>query len=117
MKFLIDEQLPYLLADWLQEKGYDAIHVTSLLTNERIPDGYICEQSMAEQRVVITKDVDFFNAFLVKQQPCKLVYVTTGNLKNRQLLDLFRSSLGQLLDTLQMAQVIEINQLAMKVWF
>ena len=117
MKFLIDEQLPYLLADWLQDKGHDAVHVTSLLTNERIPDGYICERSMVEERVVITKDTDFFNTYLIKQQPYKLIYVTTGNLKNRQLLDLFRISLGQLITTLETAQVIEINQLAMKVWF
>ena len=117
MKFLVDEQLPYLLADWLQEKGYDAIHVTSLLTNERIPDGYICERSMAEERVVITKDADFFNTFLLKKQPYKLVYVTIGNLKNRQLLDLFRASLPQLVTTLETAHVIEVNQLAMKVWF
>lgn len=117
MKFLVDEQLPYLLADWLQEKGYDAIHVTSLLTNERIPDGYICERSMAEERVVITKDADFFNTFLLKKQPYMLVYLTTGNLKNRQLLDLFRASLPQLVTTLETAHIIEVNQLAMKVWF
>ena len=62
MKFLIDEQLPALLAEWLCSRDHDAIHVSALLTNTRIPDGYICERSMAEQRVVITKDVDFKDA-------------------------------------------------------
>lgn len=114
---MIDEQLPFLLADWLQSKGYDAVHVTTLLTNEHIPDGYICERSMLEKRIVITKDTDFFNTYLIKQQPYKLIYVTTGNLKNRQLLDLFRVSIDQLISSLQTAQVIELNQLAMKVWF
>lgn len=112
MNFLVDEQLPYLLADWLQSKGHNAIHVTTLLTNEHVPDGYICERSMAELRVVITKDTDFFNTYLIKQQPYKLIYVTTGNLKNRQLMDLFRASLDQLVSSLEKAQVIEINQLA-----
>lgn len=72
---------------------------------------------MAEKRVVITKDVDFLNTYLVKKQPYKLVYVTTGNLRNRPLLDLFRSSLEQLLSELENAQVIELNQHLMKVWF
>ena len=93
MKFLVDEQLPRLLVDWLNTKGHDAVHVSALLTNTRIPDDYICERSMAEKRVVITKDSDFFDTYLIKRRPYKLVYITTGNLRNRPLLDLFRTSL------------------------
>ena len=116
MKFLVDEQLPHLLAEWLQTRGYDAVHVTALLTNSRIPDGYICERSMAEERVVITKDEDFFKTYLIRQQPFKLVHLTTGNLKNRQLLDLFRDNLERLITTLETANVVEMNQLSLKVW-
>ncbi len=116
MKFLVDEQLPALLAEWLCSKNHDAVHVSALLTKLRIPDGHICERSMAEERVVITKDVDFLNTYLIKQQPYKLVYITTGNLKNRQLLDLFRSQLEQLVQTLETAQVVELNQRVMNVW-
>ena len=117
MKFLVDEQLPYLLADWLQAKGHDAIHVSALVASNRIPDNYICERSMAEERIVITKDVDFLNTYLVKKQPYKLVYVTTGNLRNRSLLDLFRAFFNQLLHELETADVIEMNQFLVKVWF
>ena len=117
MKFLVDEQLPALLAEWLCSKGHDAIHVSALLMNTRIPDGYICERSLVEKRVVITKDVDFLNTYLIRQQPYKLLYVTTGNLKNRQLLDLFRSHLEPLLRALETAWVVELNQQVMKVWF
>ena len=117
MKFLVDEQLPALLAEWLCSKGHDAIHVASLLIDTRISDGYICERSMVEKRVVITKDVDFLNTYLIKQQPYKLVYITTGNLKNRQLLDLFRSQFEQLIQTLETAQVVELNQHVINVWF
>ncbi len=117
MKFLVDEQLPQLLADWLVEKGHDAIHVSSLLTNTRIPDGYICERSMAEKRTVITKDSDFFDTYLIKKQPYKLLYITTGNLRNRPLLDLFRASLTQLMNVLEESEVVELNQSSIRVWF
>ncbi|WP_420148134.1 DUF5615 family PIN-like protein [Spirosoma sp.] len=117
MKFLVDEQLPHLLSEWLQSKGYDALHASALLTNTRIADEYICERSMSEERIVITKDVDFLNTYLVKRQPYKLVYITTGNLRNRLLLDLFRVSLHQLIQELESANVIELNQQYMKVWF
>jgi predicted nuclease of predicted toxin-antitoxin system len=117
MKFLIDEQLPNLLVEWLLSKGYDTVHASALLTNTRIPDEYICECSMAEERIVITKDADFLNTYLVKQQPYKLVYITTGNLRNRPLMDLFRASLSQLIQELETASVIELNQSLMRVWF
>lgn len=117
MRFLVDEQLPFLLADWLRSKGYEADHVSSLFSGNRIPDGYICERSMLEQRIVVTKDSDFLDTFIVKQQPHKLVYLTAGNLKNRQLLDLFRANWSVLCDLLATAHVIELNQQTMKVWF
>lgn len=117
MMFLVDEQLPALLAEWLCTKGHDAVHVSALLTNTRIPDGYICERSMIEKRVVISKDVDFLNTYLIKQQPYKLVYITTGNLKNRELLDLFRSHFKSLLHILETAHVVELNRDVMNIWF
>lgn len=117
MKFLVDEQLPGLLAEWLQSKGHDAIHVATLFTGTRIPDGFICRRSMDEQRIVISKDVDFFNTYFIKRQPYKLIYVTTGNLKNRQLLDLFRNSLHELIATLEVHQVVEVNHQSIRVWY
>ncbi|MBC3786193.1 DUF5615 family PIN-like protein [Spirosoma utsteinense] len=117
MMFLVDEQLPALLAEWLCTKGHDAVHVSALLTNTRIPDGYIGERSMIEKRVVISKDVDFLNTYLIKKQPYKLVYITTGNLKNRDLLDLFRSQFKSLLHILETAHVVELNRDVMNIWF
>lgn len=117
MRFLVDEQLPQLLADWLVEKGHDAIHVSALLTNSKIPDGYICEQSMVEERTVITKDSDFFDTYLIKKQPYKILYITTGNLRNRPLLNLFRASLTQLVNILEESEVVELNQNTIRIWF
>lgn len=117
MKFIIDEQLPFLLADWFQSKGYDAVHVSSLGTGNQISDSFICTLSMQEKRIVITKDLDFLNTYIVKNQPYKLIYLTTGNLRNRALLDLFRSSLQQLINHLEESNVIELNQHILKVWF
>lgn len=72
---------------------------------------------MAEERTVITKDSDFFDTYLIKKQPYKLLYITTGNLRNRPLLDLFRASLPQLVTILEESAVVELNQGTMRVWF
>ena len=48
MKFLVDEQGPGKL-----ERGYDAVHATTLGTGVRIPDDLIAVRSMHQQRIVI----------------------------------------------------------------
>ncbi|MBO0949990.1 DUF5615 family PIN-like protein [Fibrella forsythiae] len=86
MRFLVDEQLPSLLVDVLISKGHEAIHVSTLGSDERVSDSMIIQESMDGDCVVITKD----NSFLITNQSKKLVYVVTGNIKNRELLNLFR---------------------------
>lgn len=115
MRFLIDEQLPALLVDVLVSKGYEAIHVNTLGSDERISDSAVIQRSVDEEYVVITKDVDFLNSFLIKNQPKKLVYVVTGNIKNRELLNLFRQLIHELVEQLMTHSVIELDRTAMRI--
>jgi predicted nuclease of predicted toxin-antitoxin system len=115
MRFLIDEQLPVLLAEVLVSKGYEAIHVSSLGSVEHVSDSMIIQRSLDEDYVVITKDVDFLNSFLIKNQPKKLVYVVTGNIKNRDLLNLFRQLCHKLVEQLTIYSVVEVNRTAMRI--
>ncbi len=117
MKLLVDEQLPQLLAEVLQSKGFDAVHISALLTGERITDSSIIQISIDQNRVVITKDVDFLNNYIVRKAPPKLVYVTTGNIKNRDLLDLSRRVVQTLVEQLNEHDVIELNRLALRILY
>jgi predicted nuclease of predicted toxin-antitoxin system len=67
MKFLVDAQLPLRLARRLNEAGHDAIHTLDLPEGNRTPDSEINRISILEQRVVVTKDVDFVSPFLFMQ--------------------------------------------------
>ena len=51
---------------------------------------------MEEKRVVITREADFVNSFLLHGQPHKLLLVSTGNITTVDLLELFRQFLPQL---------------------
>ncbi|WP_242057723.1 MULTISPECIES: DUF5615 family PIN-like protein [Nostoc] len=84
MKFLVDAQLPVRLARFLKASGYDAIHTRDLPSQNATPDNEINVISIAEDRILITKDVDFVNSFLTIQQPYKLLLITTGNIKNSE---------------------------------
>jgi len=40
--------------------------------------------------IVVAKDADFYHAHMIFQNPKKLLLITTGNIKNRELFDLIR---------------------------
>ena len=94
MKYLIDAQLPYLLADVLREKGYNVIHTDDLPDRDETTDTIIRQVAAYEERVVITKDSDFRDSYLLFILPPRLLLLMTGNIKNRQLLDLLRNNIA-----------------------
>lgn len=65
--------------------------------------------SIAENRVVITKDTDFLQSFMVTRIPAKLLLVTTGNITNNELLAIFSSKKDLLLAALQNYDMVELN--------
>jgi len=46
-----------------------------------------------ENRIVISKDSDFLDSFILYGKPVKLLLVKTGNLTNMELLRLFQENL------------------------
>ena len=91
LRFLVDAQLPKRLANFLAfHTGCDCRHTLDLPAANQTQDGSITRLSMAEQRIVITKDADFVNSFLLHGQPYKLLLVSTGNISTNELLELFR---------------------------
>jgi predicted nuclease of predicted toxin-antitoxin system len=125
MKFIVDAQLPTRLAKFLQAAGYDTIHTRNLPQQNATPDSNINAISIAQERIVITKDYDFVDSFLTIQQPYKLLLVTTGNIKNSELEALFADNLGTLVALLTehtyvemwnsvVTQLLPINSLSLK---
>jgi len=110
MKFIVDAQLPKRLASRLREKGFDAIHTLELPKGNRTADWEINELSIAEKRVVITKDADFVNSFLVSRKPYKLLLVSTGNIANRQLELLFDEHILEIINALQCFDYVEVTR-------
>jgi predicted nuclease of predicted toxin-antitoxin system len=94
MKFLIDAQLPHRLSRWLQAEGHDAVHTRDLPEKNQTIDTIINEFSIREQRVLITKDEDFVDLFLLRHEPYKLLLVATGNIDNKELQQLFQNNLN-----------------------
>ena len=110
MKFLVDAQLPKRLAMLLRQAGFDSVHTLDLALGNRTPDHLINDISVNEQRIVITKDSDFVDSFVLKQCPWKLLLVSTGNIRNSQLEALFLANLEKIIAGFATFDFIEINQ-------
>lgn len=109
MKFLIDAQLPYRLATFLREHKLDIKHTDDLPKKERTTDHEIAYLAHLENRIVITKDSDFLDSYHLKKSPRQLLLVTTGNIKNKNLLDLFNQNLEQIISLFQHSTLVELN--------
>ena len=110
MKFLVDAHLPQHLAYRLQDAGYDTIHTHDLPLENRTPDGAINQISVDEKRIVITKDADFVNSFMIARRPYKLLLVSTGNIKNSELEPLFLQNIEQIVEAFATYDFIEIDR-------
>lgn len=82
----VDAQLPPSLAHWLaSEHGLDAVHVEAL-GMLRADDAVIFRAARtAGDVVVVTKDDDFPKLLAQHGPPPRVVWVTCGNVKNRDL--------------------------------
>lgn len=90
--YIVDAQLPRKLATWLATQGYNAIHTLDLPRQNATADVDIIEFAELNQLVVVTKDKDFPHHRIIHQRPTLLLWVTTGNLTNTALLELFSAN-------------------------
>jgi predicted nuclease of predicted toxin-antitoxin system len=110
MKFLVDAQLPRHLAASLKWSRHDVLHTLDLPSGNHTPDWRINEISVEEQRIVITKDADFVNSFLLSGVPYKLLLVSTGNINNQELEGIFVKNLSAIVGALEVYDFVEITR-------
>jgi len=109
MRFLIDAQLLRRLGKVFEEAGYEVIHTLDLPKKNATEDIEINRISIQEKYIVITKDRDFLNSFIINKQPYKLLLVTTGNIKNNDLITLFEKNLLEIIKLFKIHYVLEMN--------
>jgi predicted nuclease of predicted toxin-antitoxin system len=117
MKFLVDAQLPPLLATVLNEKGFDAIHTQELPEENDTSDEELLQFCDAESRVLISKDSDFYHAKVLRNQPEKLLLVRVGNMRTRNLLDLFRRITNDLQAAFEAGSLIELYEAGLVILY
>lgn len=109
MKFLVDAHLPFGLVKWLRERGHDAIHTSELPQKNKTEDADIIKLSFEQNRIVVSKDEDFYKHFILKGQPPKILLLTMGNIVNKELISLFEENIEQIERDLQENKIVELT--------
>lgn len=73
-RFLVDAQLPLRLARTLTRSGFDTLHTRDLPKGNATQDADINRLSLAEERIVVTKDADFAKRFWSAASPANFCW-------------------------------------------
>lgn len=90
MKFLVDNQLPTVLAQYLRKRGFDCQHVLEAGLENAL-DSETCRYAELEERIIISKDEDFFYFAKQRNAKIKVIWVRLGNCRTPALLAAFES--------------------------
>lgn len=85
MKFLCDVHIPLKLSKYLESLGYSSNHVNYILNKWNTSDSQIIEYVDEFDLILITKDQDFKNEYLLNSKPKKLLKINLGNSSNKEL--------------------------------
>ena len=90
-----------------------------LICRLQIPQQTTPSFALAKQegRVVITKDSDFVDSKLLRNEPEKLLFITTGNIENDDLIRLIRGHWPQILAMLQQGSYVEVSRSALTLHY
>jgi predicted nuclease of predicted toxin-antitoxin system len=117
VRVLVDAHLPKRLSEFLSAHEIESIHTLDLPEKNATPDSEIIRFANAENRIVISKDSDFLDNYILDGNPQKLLIVSTGNINNRNLIRLFEKNLETLKSLFLENSVIEINEEEIRVHY
>ena len=98
IQFIVDTQLPPVLATYLRRKGWNAVHTTNYPQAQFLTDSEIRAIATDENRIVVTKDEDFADYFWAKSSPPRVLLLRVGNIKNNDLINLFEANLNTVVE-------------------
>ena len=109
MRFIIDAHLPKSIAEIFADLGHEAIHTSDLPEGNASKDREIILVA-AQDGIIVSKDEDFYQSFLVYGKPPQLIHVKVGNMRLRELKALFSKVAPELIDLLGQHDLLELHQ-------
>lgn len=110
MRFLADMGVDVRIAQWLREQGHDAKHVRDEGL-QRLPNGEIFHKALAEQRVILTFDLDFGEiAALAKGRTISVILFRLHNTRTPHVVERLSAVLGDSTKALEQGAVVVVEE-------
>lgn len=117
MRFLADMGVDVRIVEWLRRQGHDATHLREEGL-QRAPNGEIFAKAAAEERVVLTFDLDFGEiAALTKGRKAGVVLFRLHNTRTPHVMDRLAAVLGDSAEALQRGAVVVVEESRHRVRF
>lgn len=118
MRFLIDAQLPPRLAQWLKDQKEEALHISELDNGLFMPDIGLWNIARDEGRVIMTKDMDFFELSALHDSPPKVVIMRLGNCSNHSMIEILSKAWISIRDYLNDPgiRLVMLNRESMEIY-
>ena len=110
MNFLIDANLPRRLVTIFRERGHQTVHTLDLPDANATTDSAILKYAGEQNCIIVTKDSDFTTSFWLNDRPEKLLLISTGNIKNKELENLLIANFDQIITGLSDNRFVELTR-------
>jgi predicted nuclease of predicted toxin-antitoxin system len=110
LKFIVDTQLPPLLSEMLRFKGFDAKHTTDYPNGSQMQDVEIVQIAIHENRIIISKDNDFLDIYILGKYHIRVLILEVGNIPNKELLKIISSQLNRIVELFDKSNLIILNK-------
>ena len=110
MNWLVDAQLPLALAVAMRMTGRDVLHTLDLPRANQTKDDQITALWCSRRTVRSSRRNRGFRAsHMLSGQPKRLVFMTTGNIRNAQLIPLFLRNLSVIEEAFSKGNFVEFG--------
>jgi predicted nuclease of predicted toxin-antitoxin system len=109
VRFLADMGVSPRVVQWLREQGHDASHLRDEGL-QRLPDGDIFLKAVAEQRVIVTFDLDFSEILaLSSDRTASVVVFRLRNTRTENVIARLQAVIAQSSEALEEGAIIIIE--------
>ncbi len=110
MRFLADMGVSIRIVEWLRQRGHEAIHLREEGL-QRLPNGEIFSKAVAEQRIVLTFDLDFAEiAALTHGESPGVVVFRLHNTRTPHVIERLTAALGLYGDSVVRGGVLVVEE-------
>ena len=108
MRFLVDMGVSPRVARWLCERGHDAVHLRDQGL-QKLGDDVIFAKACAENRVVVTWDLDFAEIVSASRSPTSTIVLRLRDTRTERVLSRLEAVLERVVEALESGAIVSLE--------